>query len=343
MIAVILSFAFLAGGAGAEEPALGPLTLERRTGLLQYEDAVAAAMGGDCGPLIAAARPHDPPAPDASGAIPRAEKRRGLMTLEMWDRGLCVAKDPTRGAAIEGALTEVEWVRSIPSLYPLDWRPMMLDRAWRAWHGYGRPRDEALARELIAEGIVRGIILYEGKDYGTTTYLSRPLPTYAARVVVWIREQMATDETRIAFAVGLVKGGVVAPNDTRVGTIPGIGGRILSLMSHSAEANFQLALLLRDGRLGEKQRSTWRTPLRYAARCGHIKATFEMVRVALNYAKAAEEKPFSAMGWLWLLFDRGQDTVPLIQNLAEEHDMSASRDSYLEIISAQEKVPPECS
>lgn len=329
--------------ARAEEPALGPLTLERRTGLLQYEDVVAAALGGDCGRLIAAARPHDPPASDASGAIPSAEKRRGLLTLEMWDRGLCVGKDPTRGAAIESALTEVEWVRSIPSYYPLDWRPMMLDRAWRAWHGYGRPRDETLARELIAEGIVRGIILYEEKDYGTATYLSRPLPNYAARVVVWIREQMATDETRIAFAVGLVRGGLVAPNDTRVGAIPGIGARILSLMFHSAEANYQLALLLRDGRVGEKRRPTWSTSMRHAARCGHIEATYEMVRVNLNYAKAAEEKPFGAMGWLWLLFDRGHDTVPLIRNLAEEHGMSASRDRYLEIISALEKVPPKCS
>jgi hypothetical protein len=346
LLPLLLAAIVAAPSARAEGPDLGEQNLGRLGFLKHYKEEIETARAGDCGPLLAAARPRDPLEADDQGTIPGAEKMRGVTVTDMWDRGLCVPKDPERGAALEAILGAVEWVPKydLSWYHPLRWRPLYLDQGWRAWHGYGRSRDKLAARAFIAEGLVLDHWRWEEADFGKATDLGRPLPPYASHVVNWIRNQLREDDSRIAFALSLVKDGVNAPGGVYIEPAPEIGARILSRMDHSAEAMYQFALLLRDGFFVEERRSSWFSEMLGAAHCGHVDAMLEMVQHELMLVENGYRPAvYSAIAWLWLLFDMGYDTVPRIRQLAAKHKVSGARESYLELISIMEKKSPACA
>jgi hypothetical protein len=80
----------------------------------------------------------------------------------------------------------------------------------------------------------------------------------------------------------------------------------------------------------------------YAAKCGHLEAAVEVARFELELAEEAGWKPTTTMAWLWHLHDLGYDTSDEIVRLSTEHGLSASRDSYQNLISIIENTPPDC-
>lgn len=197
------------------------------------------------------------------------------------------------------------------------------------------------ARAAMVRGLVGNAYGYRSDWRGRTTPLNRPMPAYARVVMAWIQEGVASRESSVAFAKGLLDGTLVAPGGVNVGVLPEPAAPTL-IRAGTPEAHYTMAQASQAGVFGAESVRDWFRYTRSAASCGHVAAMYDMADFEYRNVAGTGWPPLSAISWLYILADHGEPTAKTARQIARDHGLPADRDNYARLIGIITRDPEDC-